>query len=129
MRHLLASWAALLLLTHGATAQITGTWATQEGETGGYAVVEIAPCPDGTGNICGTITDIVNNDNRSSVGRAIIIDMEDRGRGRYRGGQIYAPDQDRWYVARMNLQGDGTLEVYGCLAIGWPCRGQTWTRP
>ena len=126
MKHLLALTALIFGATTIAHADILGDWQTEEGESGGYAIVNIAPCGDNSGDICGVITDIIDNENRSAVGTAIIKGMEDRGNGRYRGGQIYAPDQERWYNSRMNLEDDGSLEVYGCVAGGLICRGQTW---
>lgn len=108
-------------------ADIRGTWRTQEGESGGYALVLIDFCSDDGDLYCGEIIDLLDTDDTSSLGSAIIVDMEDRGNGRYRGGKIYAPDQDRWYNSRMKLEGD-VLEVYGCVAGGLICRGQDWTR-
>lgn len=128
MRKLFALTAVLAASATTAFADPSGTWRTEEGETGGYAVVTIGECSDGSGNYCGTIIDIVNNENKSSIGSPIITGMEDRGNGRYRGGQIWAPDQDQWYNSRMNLESDGTLSVYGCVAGGLICRGQEWTR-
>ena len=107
-----------------ASAQVTGTWRTETGETGGYAVVQISPCG---ANVCGVITSIVNNDNQSAVGEAIIVGMEDRGNGKYGGGRIWAPDQDKWYDAKMELNGN-TLKVSGCVAGGLICRAKNWTR-
>jgi uncharacterized protein (DUF2147 family) len=58
-------------------------------------------------------------------GRQIVWDMEPRGNGSYRDGQIYAPDRDRTYSSNMTLSGD-TLSVEGC--VMFICRAQTWTR-
>ena len=128
MKTLFALGAVLAAGTTSAIADPSGAWRTEEGETGGYAIVTIGQCSDGSGHYCGTITDILGNDNTSSIGAPIITSMEHRGEGKYRGGQIWAPDQDRWYNSRMTLKSDGTLTVYGCLVGGLICRGQNWTR-
>lgn len=123
-RLLLTAVAALSLGTAAHAADpAEGTWRSQPGETGGYIHVQIAGCGS---NLCGTITEVVGNDNTSIVGRPIIWDMEVRGDGRYRGGRIWAPDQDKTYNAKMTLQGANSLKVEGCVAVF--CRAQTWTR-
>lgn len=128
MRKLFALTAVMAASVTTAMADPSGKWLTEEGETGGFAVVDISLCDDGSGSYCGEIVEIIDNENDSALGVTIITGMEDRGNGRYRGGRIYAPDQDQWYNSRMNIESDGTLAVYGCVAGGLICRGQTWTR-
>jgi uncharacterized protein (DUF2147 family) len=60
------------------------------------------------------------------TGRVIIRDMAESG-GRWSGGTVWAPDEDRTYRARLTLQANG-LRVEGCVLGGIICRGQTWTR-
>lgn len=127
MRNIAVLATVLVTFASSAFAQVTGTWKTAEGNSGGYAVVAIALCSDGSGNYCGTITNIVGNDNTSAVGKTIIKDMQDKGNGKFSGGQIWAPDEDKWYKAKMQLNGN-TLRVSGCVAGGLICRGQDWTR-
>jgi uncharacterized protein (DUF2147 family) len=55
----------------------------------------------------------------------IIRDMVQDG-GRWTGGTVWAPDDDRTYRARMRREGSG-LVVEGCVLGGAICRGQTWT--
>ena len=119
---------ALISSSLWAHANPSGTWRSEEGETGGHVIVTIAPCASDSSKFCGTIDDVVGNDNTSIIGETIITDMTDRGNGNYNGGQIWAPDQDRWYRSKMKLNNDGTLRVSGCVAGGIICRGQTWTR-
>jgi len=116
--------AIAILGTAGAAAAdpVEGTWRTETGETGGYLHVRIVECDSG---ICGVITEVVNNENDSIVGRTIISGMEVQGGGAYRGGRIWAPDQDKTYTSKMTLQGNA-LKVEGCVAVF--CRSQTWTR-
>ena len=110
--------------TMAAADDVYGTWQSQPGETGGYILVSIAECG---AKICGTITEVVNNDNDSIEGRQIIANMTAEGAGKYSGGTIWAPDTDKTYKSKMTLAGD-SLEVKGCVLGGAVCRGQTWTR-
>lgn len=117
--------AGLLALGASAAAAadpVTGTWKTQTGETGGYAHVAMAPCG---GKICGKIVKVVGNSNTSIVGKPIIWGMNAKGDGRYSGGKVWAPDQDKTYNSKMSLNGNA-LKVSGCV-LGI-CRSQTWTR-
>ncbi|KIT16845.1 DUF2147 domain-containing protein [Jannaschia aquimarina] len=101
---------------------VLGLWRSEPGETGGYVHVRIAGCG---GKVCGTITEVKGNSNTSIVGRQIIWDMQARGNGQYRGGKIWAPDQDKTYNSKMTMNGN-SLKVEGCVTVF--CRGQTWTR-
>ncbi|MEL6913371.1 MAG: DUF2147 domain-containing protein [Pseudomonadota bacterium] len=118
--------AAVLALFGSAAAadDVLGLWKSEPGETGGFIHVNLAQC--GT-KICGTITEVIGNDNTSIVGRQIIADMSPNGGGAYSGGTIWAPDNDRTYRSKMQLSGN-SLEVEGCVLGGAICRGQTWTR-
>lgn len=123
MKHLIAALSMVVVGAGMALADpVAGTWKTETGETGGYLHVNIVPCG---ANICGTIAKVVNNDNMSIIGRQMIWDMQAKGGGRYAGGRIWAPDADKTYRSRMELNGNA-LEVKGC--VGPICRGQTWTR-
>ncbi len=126
MKKILCIMLSSIFVSGLAQADVFGTWRTAEGDSGGYAVVEIAPCEDNSSLVCGTITDIVDSDDTSSIGKQIIADMKILGDGKYRGGQIWAPDEDKWYSARMVLDG-ATLKVSGCVFGGLVCRGQDWT--
>lgn len=124
MRHLMIVVAMSLFGSAALADPALGTWQTQAGETGGYAHVVLAPC---NGKICGTITKVFNNANTSAEGRQIVAGMSPNGGGKYSGGTIWAPDQDKTYQSRMELSGD-SLEVKGCVLGGLVCRGQTWMR-
>ena len=69
---------------------------------------------------------MVGNDNRTIIGRDIILGMQIKGNGKYAGGTIWAPDTDKTYSSKMTLEGDA-LVVKGCVAV-FLCRGQNWTR-
>ncbi|MBM2576980.1 DUF2147 domain-containing protein [Jannaschia sp. Os4] len=124
MKRIILAAAAVLGMAGAASADpVLGRWQSEPGETGGYIRVDLAPCG---GQVCGTIASVHGNDNTSIVGRRIIWDMNANGGGRYSGGRIWAPDQDKTYRSKMELQGANQLKVSGC--VGPICRGQTWTR-
>jgi uncharacterized protein (DUF2147 family) len=97
-------------------------WRTATSERGASLEVRIAPCGE---RLCGAIVKAHGTDRTDLVGRAIIRDMAPDGAGRWSGGTIGAPDDEKTYRSRMQLTGAG-LEVEGCVAVF--CRGQTWTR-
>jgi len=118
-------FAGAVLLSSAIAAQaadpVSGVWKTETGDEGAYLEVTIAECGE---QVCGTITKVVNGD-ASITGDAIIWDMDAKGNGKYRGGKIWAPDTDKTYRSKMDLNGNN-LKVSGC--VGPICRGQTWTR-
>ncbi|MEM1236233.1 MAG: DUF2147 domain-containing protein [Pseudomonadota bacterium] len=124
MKTMIAAAALAVLGTAAAADDVLGKWQSEPGETGGYIHVVMAQC--GT-KICGTISEVIGNDNTSIVGREIIADMSPNGGGEYSGGTIWAPDTDKTYKSKMSLSGN-SLEVKGCVLGGAVCRGQTWTR-
>ena len=125
MRHPSTILTAIFLIwaTPASTEPALGVWKSEPGETGGYIHVEIMPCEN---NLCGIITEVVGNDNRSIIGRNIINDMKIKGNGKYNGGTIWAPDTDKTYRSHMTLDED-VLTVSGCVAVIL-CRAQKWTR-
>ena len=101
---------------------VFGTWKSEPGDTGGYITVKIQACG---GKICGTILEVVGNKNKDPEGKMIIKEMIAKGGGKYSGGTIWAPDTNKTYKSKMNLNGDN-LVVKGCVAF--ICRGQDWSR-
>jgi uncharacterized protein (DUF2147 family) len=102
-----------------------GLWRTQPGDTGAYLHVRIGPCGGAPDRLCGAIEEAVGATRADLPGRTIIRDMAPDGAGRWSGGTIWAPDDDKTYRSRMSLAGDA-LKVEGCVLV--VCRGQTWTR-
>ncbi len=105
----------------------TGTWRTEPGDTGGHLLVTIAPCGAA---LCGTIARAVDAngvaaDDYEHQGKRMLWDMKASGNGAYGGGKIWAPDRDRTYSSKMQLNGN-ELEVSGCV-LGI-CRAQIWQR-
>ncbi|GAB4287511.1 MAG: DUF2147 domain-containing protein [Roseovarius sp.] len=121
--------AAMALAGAGAATAdpVEGLWRTEPGDTGGYVQVEIHPCGPA---FCGTIRKAISKDGRERtdyehLGKLMLWDMQPRGAGAYGGGKIWAPDRNKTYSSKMQLNGD-RLTVKGCVAVF--CRAQTWTR-
>lgn len=127
MKPLILTLTAVILSTGTALADpALGRWATQADDNGNRGIIDMAMCGN---RLCGTLIESrrANGEVFQSAnnGRQIVWDMEPRGNGSYRDGQIYAPDRDQTYSSRMDLAGD-TLTVAGCVLF--ICREQTWTR-
>ena len=115
--------AALLLAAPVMADPVEGRWRSQPGENGATIDVAIQPCGS---DLCGSIAAIDGPGDRAIVGRQMIWSMTPQGGGRYRGGRIWAPDQDKTYNGKMTLQSADRLKVEGCVLV--ICRGQTWSR-
>ncbi|MCR9151258.1 MAG: DUF2147 domain-containing protein [Rhodobacteraceae bacterium] len=119
----------LALAPAGAAADpIIGTWQTTPGEEGGFLHVEMAPCG---ARFCGTIVKAVNGAGEvgrdyAHLGKLMIRDMRADGDGRYSGGQIWAPDEDKTYGLRLRLTEAG-LAVRGCV-LGFCRDAGVWVR-
>ncbi|MFK7938285.1 MAG: DUF2147 domain-containing protein [Roseovarius sp.] len=127
MKRFTAAAIAVVLSAGAAMADpVVGTWKTQPGDDGNYALVTIAKCGS---QICGTLgkgfDSAGNTIDSPNIGRKMIWDMNADGGGSYSGGKIWAPDRDKTYNSKMTLSGN-TLKVSGCV-LGI-CRGQTWKR-
>lgn len=127
MKLILTTIAALALSAGTAFADpAEGRWSTQPDDNGNTGIITMTMC----GNmLCGTLTESRRSNGEAfaseNVGRQIVWDMEPRGSGQYRSGQIWSPDRDQTYRASMDLAGN-QLTVSGCFLI--ICRDQTWTR-
>jgi uncharacterized protein (DUF2147 family) len=64
---------------------------------------------------------------RPTLGIPILIDMRQRTPGRWE-GEIYNPQNGSFYSANLQLAGDNTLRMEGCVLGGFFCGGQQWTR-
>ncbi len=125
----LALIAAAVLISSPVLAAdaIFGTWKTKPDDNGNYGHVLVAQCG---GKICGKLVKSFNSDGsqgiQDNIGKNIIWDMTNEGDGAYGGGQIWAPDRDKTYKSKMQLNGD-KLAVEGCVLF--ICRdGGTWSR-
>lgn len=120
-------WMVLTFLAGTAAADpVEGVWQTQPGDDGRFGMVRISPC--GTA-FCGTLERGYDAAGRQApsdrIGMRLVEGMTPQGGGAYGGGTIYAPDRDKTYRSKMQLEGD-RLKVSGC--VGPICRSQTWVR-
>jgi len=126
VRHLCAAVVGLCVAGPAMADPVLGRWSTAPDDNGNIGVVEMTRCQN---RLCGTLIAAQDSAGRAvqspNVGRQIVWDMEPTGSGQYRNGQVYAPDRDRTYNARMELRGD-TLGVSGCVLM--ICRESAWTR-
>lgn len=122
----LAAAAVIAMALPAFADPVHGRWRTAPDDNGNSGVVEMADCGN---RICGTLIQAMNAQGQTmtsaNVGRQIVWDMEPRGNGQYRNGQVWAPDRDRTYSSRMDMQGD-RLTVSGCVLV--ICRDAVWTR-
>ena len=121
----LAAFAAMVA-TPALADPVIGLYKTQPGDDGNYGHVELYECD---GNICGVIRAAFDGSDNAlesdNIGKRMIWDMTANGDGSYSGGKIWAPDRDKVYTSKMDLNGND-LEVSGCVLV--VCRAQSWTR-
>jgi len=126
-RYLIA--AAILV---GATAAhadpVEGVWKTKPDDNGNFGHVQIAPCG---ARLCGTLIRAFDGSGKEiaspNVGKQIVWDMQPTGGGGYQHGKVWAPDRDKTYNSKMQMQGD-SLAVSGCILGGIICRASDWSR-
>ncbi|HBZ45496.1 MAG TPA: DUF2147 domain-containing protein [Maritimibacter sp.] len=128
MKHI-AFFAALamgvtLTSTAFANGSLSGIWrtATYNGE---YAHVRFGPCG---GKTCGVVVgtfDKAGEIQGGSLGKTIVINMEEVGQGAYENGRIRRPDTGQSAPLKLELQGN-SMNVRAC--IGPLCRNETWSR-
>ena len=106
---------------------VEGVWKTEPGDEGGYLHVAISTCGEA---ICGVIRKAFDGAGAASgdyehLNKRMLWDMKASGAGAYGGGKIWAPDREKTYNSKMELNGN-QLVVKGC--VFGVCRGQTWSR-
>ena len=114
-------------VSSAAADPIYGLWQTIPDDNGNFGHIEVQDC-DGT--ICGVLMKSFDGSGKSiesdSIGKRIIWNMKPKGDGKYGGGKIWAPDRDKTYASKLELEGD-MLKVSGCVFV--ICRdGGTWMR-
>jgi len=126
MKKLALVAAVCTLATPALADPIHGVWKTIADDNGVVGHVTISNCGS---KICGIATGSFKGGKKypsENIGKKIIWDMTAQGGGAYAGGKIWAPDRDKTYKSKLQLNGN-TLNVKGC--IGPICRdGGTWTR-
>ena len=129
MKHLLLAAAAVLAFGSAAMAQdLRGDWRTAPDDNGNTGIIRVSVCGDA---YCGTLVQAFDPSGATmqspNVGRQIIWDTRPTGGGEFR-GRLWAPDRDREYASRLQLDGN-TLVVSGCILGGAACReGGRWQR-
>lgn len=130
MKTIWSAIAALTLMAGAAMADpVAGLWQSERSvDTGQVLHVRLAPCGV---EICGTIQTVFDAEgsaiaDHDFLGKRMIWAMTPQGNGAYTGGQVWAPDTEKTYKSKMQLQSASQLELEGCVLF--ICRGQTWTR-
>lgn len=119
-------------LPAAAATPIAGRYLTADGS----GVIQVGPCG---ASVCGRLvtilkskpgaakTDVNNGDaalrQRPILGISILSGFTDKGKD-WR-GQIYDPRNGKTYKSIVTREGDGTLNVKGCIAFF--CQTQRWT--
>lgn len=127
MKNIMMTAAAAIVLATGALADpLEGVWQTAADDNGNFGHIQVAPCGAA---LCGTLVTSFDSGGNAIAseftGRNIISETVARGDGQYR-GKVYAPDRDKTYNSRLQLNGN-TLSVSGCV-LGICRDGGTWTR-
>ena len=129
---------------------VLGLWATDPDGEGGQARVEIAKDatgyhgtivwlekplygPDDDDGVPGEAKEDRNNPdpelrNRPIIGLRIVDGFSYDGKGEWRGGTIYDPDNGKTYKCKMRLSGDQVLKVRGYIGFSLLGRTTEWTR-
>lgn len=107
-----------------------GVFRTEANEDGRYLLVTMAPCGGDALQACGVIEGAYEPDGSridafEDAGKPIVWDMRESSPGKFEGGKIWRPTDDRTFNSRMTDNGD-TLAVSGCVAVF--CSSQTWIR-
>ena len=128
MRYLIFAL-VLLSLTPSTTFSdpVFGVWKTTQDDKGHFGHIEIRACDQ---KICGILVKSFDASGKvvpsDLTGARIIWDMENKGSGSYENGKIYAPDRDKTYTSKLQLNGN-SLKISGCIAF--ICRdGGIWAR-
>ncbi len=121
---------AILLPGFANAAVLTGVYQTAPGKSGGFLHVEMGACANDAALTCGTILRAYKADGSPDpayehLGKPIVWDMVDKGNGKWSGGKIWAPDEDKTYGSKMTLDGN-VLKVSGCVLIF--CREMVWQK-
>lgn len=131
MRHFLSACAVVLAPALPAAAdELSGTYRTESGKSGGVLHVEFDSCEHNPDKICGVIKSAYDKANTPRedyphLNRRIVWDMEHDGRGRYSGGRLWSRGADKVLRSELLQRGD-KLRVSGC--VGPVCRSEVWIR-
>ena len=109
---------------------VTGIYKTEPTETGAFLEVEFGPCNKDPTLSCGIILNAYEsetniNEEYDHLGKIIVENMKAQGSGKFMGGTIWDPSQDKVYNSKMTSI-DKDLSVEGCILFF--CRAQLWKR-
>ncbi|MEP5731693.1 MAG: DUF2147 domain-containing protein [Sulfitobacter sp.] len=102
-----------------------GIWQTNEGKTGAYLHIRVAPCHDNTDLLCGYIHKAFKTPHTQIVGRRIFWNLAPSGPGKWHNGMVWDIENGKAYRATLSLTAS-TLRIEGCL--GPICKGQDWAK-
>jgi uncharacterized protein (DUF2147 family) len=138
MRHgttLVAAIIASILIVPSvarADPDVVGDWLVGDGS----ATIRIRKCGAG---FCGSVVstrspagrDLKNPDpakrRRSVIGIDVLSNMRPSGAHSW-SGTSYNAEDGQTYETRMTMQGEGSLQIKGCVPNGGICGTETWTR-
>ena len=119
------------LFFHAVQADVvTGIYKTEATETGAFLEVKFGPCEKDPSLSCGIILNAYEseadvNKEYDHLGKIIVENMEAQGSGKFTGGTIWDPSEDKVYNSKMtSINRD--LSVEGCILFF--CRAQLWKR-
>ena len=116
---------------------LSGVFETEPSEkTGGFLQVEFGPCVENPDLLCGTIKKAIRKDGSENkeyenLGKLIVWDMVNKGKGKFHKGRIWKPDENnddgsrKIFKSKMLFK-DNVLKVEGCILFF--CKGQEWKK-
>ena len=127
---ILTTFATLLFCVAVQAEVVTGIYKTEATEDGAFLQVEFGPCDKDPSLSCGIILKAYEseskiNSNYSHLGKIIVENMKTEGSGKFSGGTIWDPSEDKIYKSKMTSVGTD-LSVEGCILFF--CRAQLWKR-
>ena len=130
MKQLLISISLIFMVTNAAAGTVSGVYKTESNDDGAFLEVQFGPCETNQTLSCATILKAYRSENEINsayehLGKIIVADMEDDGAGKFSGGTIWDPSEDKTYNSKMTIKNDD-LSVEGCILFF--CKGQLWEK-
>ena len=130
MKQILISISLIFMVTNAAAGTVSGVYKTESNDDGAFLEVQFGPCETNQTLSCATILKAYRSENEINsdyehLGKIIVADMEDDGAGKFSGGTIWDPSEDKTYNSKMTLKNDD-LSVEGCILFF--CKGQLWEK-
>ncbi len=125
------TFAFLFAFTFSAAAETAkGVFRTEANDSGAFLEVKFGSCKKDDQLSCATILKAYKSENDINesyehLGKLIVEDMENIGNGKFKGGTIWDPSEDKTYASKMNFSGKD-MNVEGCILFF--CRAQLWKR-